>query len=257
MNTAQNGNFFGFTNNNNGINNQNMNFNQNFMNQNMMMGNPNMMMGNPNMMMGNQNMMMNNPNMMMNNPNMMMNNPNMMMGNPNMMMGNQNMMMNNPNMMMGNQNCLNNQNNNIGFNNMANMNGINMNNTNINTNTSNKTNENDKKDEFNIHDKEQILPRNKHIDSLVEANGDIVNIVFELSTGSKITIDGNINSTFKEIGKKFCQKINLDERYLDSRIRFICNSCLIPSDPNSSLEKLGLRNGSKVNVYDDDNVIGT
>ena len=214
MNTAQNGNFFGFPNNNNGINNQNMNFNQNFMNQNMMMGNPNMMMGNPNMMMGNQNMMMNNPNMMM-----------------------------------GNQNCLNNQNNNIGFNNMANMNGINMN----NTNTSNKTKENDKKDEFNIHDKEQILPRNKHIDSLVEANGDIVNIVFELSTGSKITIDGNINSTFKEIGKKFCQKINLDERYLDSRIRFIYCSSLIPSDSNSSLEKLRL---TRVCVYDDDNVVG-
>ena len=242
MNAAQNGNIFGLPN-NNSINNQNMNFNQNFMNQNMMMGNTNMMMGNMNMM--------------MNNPNMMMNNPNLMMGNQNMMMGNQNMMMNNPNMMMGNQNCLNNQNNNIGFNNMANMNGINMNNTNINTNTSNKTNENDKKDDFNIHDKEQILPRNKHIDSLVEANGDIVNIVFELSTGSKITIDGNKKSTFKEIAKKFCQKINIDERYLDSRIRFIYCSGLIPSDPNSSLEQLRLYNGAKVCVYDDDNVVGT
>ena len=166
------------------------------------------------------------------------------------------MMMNNPNMMIGNQNCLNNQNNNIEFNNMANMNGINMNNTNINTNTSNETNENDKKDEFDIHDKEEILPRNNDYLSDVKANEDNINIEFELSTGPKIIIYGNINSAFKEIAKKFCQKINLDERYLESRIRFIYHSSLILSDSNSSLEKLHLVNGARVNVYDDDNVVG-
>ena len=235
-----------------------MNFNQNFMNQNMMMGNPNMMMGNPNMMMGNPNMMMNNPNMMMGNPNMMMGNQNMMMNNQNMMMGNQNMMMNNQNMMMGNQNCLNNQNNNIGFNNMVNMNGINTNNSNINTNTSNETNENNKKDKFTFHDKEEIFPRNKGSrPPFVEAKGDIINIVFELSTGSIIAIEGNRNSAFKEIAKKLCQKINLNEIYLKDRIRFIYSSNLIESDSNKSLSNLCIRNGSTINVYDDYNVVGT
>jgi hypothetical protein len=222
------------------------------------MGNQNMMMNNPNMMMNNPNMMMNNPNMMMGNPNMMMGNQNMMMNNQNMMMGNQNMMMNNQNMMMGNQNCLNNQNNNIGFNNMVNMNGINTNNSNINTNTSNETNENNKKDKFTFHDKEEIFPRNKGSrPPFVKAKGDIINIVFELSTGSIIAIEGNRNSAFKEIAKKLCQKINLNEIYLESRIRFIYDSNLIKSDSNESLSNLSIRNGSTVNVYDDDNVVGT
>ena len=197
-----------------------MNFNQNFMNQNMMMGNQNMMMGNPNMMMGNQNMMMGNPNMMM--------------GNQNMMMAYLNMMMRNKNLMIGNQNCLKqyfskeiyiyesfkdiNQNNNMGFNNMVSINGINMNNTNINSDIINDANI---KKDFNIHDKEEIFPRNKEITTDVKNNGDLIYIHFVLSTGSKVTIEGNKNSTFKEMGKKLCQKINLDERYLENRMKFL------------------------------------
>ena len=247
MNAAQNGNIFGLTN-NNSINNQNMNFNQNFMNQNMMMGNQNMnMMGNPNMMMGNQNMMMGNPNMMMGNQNMMM-------GNPNMMMAYLNMMMRNKNLMIGNQNCLNNQNNNMGFNNMASINGINMNNTNINSDIINDANI---KKDFNIHDKEEIFPRNKEITTDVKNNGDLIYIHFVLSTGSKVTIEGNKNSTFKEMGKKLCQKINLDERYLENRMKFLFNAETINLDQKTTLKDLFCHSNPSVTVYDDDNIIGT
>jgi len=242
MNAAQNGNAFGFSN-NYAINNQNMNFNQNAMNQNMIMGNQNMMMGNQNMMMGNQNMMMGNPNMMMGNQNMMMGNQNMMMGNPNMMMGN-------PNMMMGNQNYLNNQNNNMGFNNMVNMNGINNN----NINGANKTNDND------IHDKEEILLRN--IPDLVDEkpnnpNENIISIIFNLSTGPKVLIYVNKYSTFKEAAKKFCQKIDINEKYIDKRLRFLYNGKLISIDSESNLMQLNFNNLSTITVYDDDNVVGT
>ena len=245
MNAAQNGNAFGFSN-NYAINNQNMNFNQNAMNQNMIMGNQNMMMGNQNMMMGNQNMMMGNQNMMMGNPNMMMGNQNMMMGNQNMMMGNPNMMMGNPNMMMGNQNYLNNQNNNMGFNNMVNMNGINNN----NINGANKTNDND------IHDKEEILLRN--IPDLVDEkpnnpNENMISIIFNLSTGPKVLIYVNKNSTFKEAAKKLCQKIDINEKYIDNRLKFLYSSKRIEIDSNLN----ELRNNSTITVYDDDNVVGT
>ena len=231
MNAAQNGNIFGLPN-NNSINNQNMNFNQNFMNQNMMMGNQNMMMGNMNMMMGN---------------------PNMMMGNPNTMMGNPNMMMIYLNMMMSIQNYLNNQNNNMGFNYMANMNGINMNNTNISSNFINEANE---KKEFNIHDKEEIFPRNKKIYSDIKATEDTITIVFALSTGSKIEIHGNKNSTFKEMAKKLCQKINLDERYL-KRMKFFFDAAMINIDSKTTLKDLFASSFHTITVYDDDNVIGT
>ena len=237
MNAAQNGNIFGLPN-NNGINNQNMNFNQNFMNQNMMMGNQNMMMNNPNMMMGIQNMMMNNPNMMMGYTNMMMNNPNMMMAYLNMMMGN--------------QNCLNNQNN-MGFNNMASMNGINMNNTNIN---SNNISEDNKKKDLNIHDKEEILPRNQVILTNDKDKGEKINLFLVSNTGSKIGIHLNKNSTLKEMAKKFCQIINLDERYLE-RIKFIYNAAIININSNSTLKDIYLSKNSTITVYDDDNVIGT
>ena len=166
---------------------------------------------------------------------------------------NQNMMMGNQNMMMGNQNCLNNQNNNMGFNNMANMNGINMNNTNINSNIINEANE---KKEFNIHDKEEIFPRNKElIYTDIKPTGDIINLLFILSTGLKIQIYGNKNSTFKEIAKKLCQKINLDERYL-KRMKFLFNAEMINIDSDTTLKDLFF-NSSHITVYDDDNVIGT
>ena len=230
--SAQNGSNFSFPN-NYAINNQNMNFNQNFMNQNMMMGNQNMMMGNSNMMMGNQNMMMGNQYMMM--------------GNPNMMMGNQNMMM-------GNQNCFNNQNNSMGFNNM---NVINTNNTNINSNTNNDKNETSTKDEINIHDKEEILPRKLEIKNDIKKEEDTIGIIFELSTGPEIHMYGTKKTIFKEMVRKLCQKINLDERYMENRIKMISNGTLLSIDSYSTLEDLRFRYMNKINIYDDDNAIGT
>ena len=248
MNAAQNGMIFGLPN-NYGINNQNMNANQNFMNPSMMMGNQNMMMGNQNMMMGNQNMMMGNPNMMMANPNMMMGNPNMMMGNPNMMMGNPNIMMGNPNMMMANPNMMMN-NQNINQSNM----GIN-NNTNTNSNTNNETK---KEDDMKLDDKDEILPRNLNINNVVNpVGGDIINVVFELSNGSKIVIDENINSPFKVLAKKFCQKININEKYIHGRIKFLFLSKLIDEDSNQILKDMSIKNFNTIIVYDDYNVIGT
>ena len=179
-------------------------------------------------------------------------NQNMMMGNQNMMMNNPNMMMAYLNMMMGNQNCLNNQNN-MGFNNMASMNGINMNNTNIN---SNNISEDNKKKDLNIHDKEEILPRNQVILTNDKDKGDLINVILELSTGPKIIIHLNRNSTLKEMAKKFCQIINLDERYLE-RIKFIHDAAIININSNSTLKDIYLSNKSTITVYDDDNVIGT
>jgi hypothetical protein len=229
MNNAQNGNIFGLPN-NNAINNQNTNFNQNFMNQNMMMGNQNMMMGNMNMM------------------NMMMNNPNMMMTFLNMMMGIQNLMM-------GDQNYFNSQNNNMGSNNMSNKNGINMNNTSIN---SNFINEDNKKDDIYIYDKEEILPRNEEVISEDnKPDGDIIFLRFKLSTGSSIIIYVNRNSTFKEAVKKFCQKINLNEKYLENRIIFLYDACRINFDSYTTLKDLNFYRNHSITVYDNGNAIGT
>ena len=208
MNAAQNGNIFGFPNNNNGINNQNMNFNQNFMNQNMMVGNQNMMMGNPNMM-------------------------------------------------MGNQNSFNNQYNNMGFNNMNNNNEINSNNTNINSNTNNEKNETSIKDCFNIHDKEEIFPRKLEIEDDIKTEEDNIRIIFELSTGPEISMYGNKKTIFKEMMRKFCKKMNLDERYLENRINIIFNGSLLRLDSYSTLEDLHCHNNTIINISDDDNVIGT
>ena len=62
-------------------------------------------------------------------------------------------------------------------------------------------------------------------------------------------------STFKEAAKKFCQKIDIHEKYIDYRLKFLYNSQRISID--SKLNELKLRNNSQVTVYDDDNVVGT
>ena len=142
----------------------------------------------------------------------------------------------------------------MGFNNMVSINGINMNNTNINSDIINDANI---KKDFNIHDKEEIFPRNKEITTDVKNNGDIIYMDFVLSTGSKVTIDVNKNSTFKEMGKKLCQKINLDERYLENRMKFIFDAEIMNLDQNTTLKDLFRNNHYTITVYDDDNVIGT
>ena len=153
-------------------------------------------------------------------------------------------------MMMGNQ-YFNGQNMNLGF---GNRNEMNMKN-NINPFFKDNNNiEDDNNDDDD--DDDDILPRNKSICTDVKPRGDIINIIFELSTGSKVIIDGNKKSTFKEIAKKFCQKIGLDDLYLEKRIKFIFNTNLIRFDSSSSLDNLDIKNGSIINVYDDDGAQG-
>ena len=149
-------------------------------------------------------------------------------------------------MMMGNQ-YFNGQNMNLVF---DNRNEMNMNNS---LNPFFKDNINIEDDDD---DDDDILPRNKNISTDVKAGGNIINITFALSTGSKVIVDGNKNSTFKEIAKKFCQKIDLDEIYLEKRIKFIFNTILIRFDSSSSLDNLKIKNGSIINVFDDDGAHG-
>jgi hypothetical protein len=224
MNNSQN---MMMNNQNNIVTNQNMLLN----NTNNIVGNQNMMINNPNMMMNNQNMNMNNQNMMMNNQNMNMNNPNAMVGNQNMMMNNSNMMMNNPNMMMGNPNFFNNQDVNKGD-----ASGMN-----DNKNSSIKENNNEPED----------ILRN------VKITPEIWNIVFELNTGPIVNVRSKEDSTFKEIVKMFFQKINLEEKYAEDRIRFIYSGAIIDSNSNSTLKELKINNKSTIDVYDDKNVTGT
>ena len=151
--------------------------------------------------------------------------------------------------MMGNQ-YFNDQNMNLGF---GNRNEMNMNNNNLNPFFKDNNNiEDDNEDD----DDDNILPRNKSINTDVKPRGDIINIEFVLSTGSKVIVDGNKKSTFKEIAKKFCQKIDLDEIYLEKRIKFIFNTILIRFDSSSSLDNLKIKNGSIINVFDDDGAHG-
>ena len=110
---------------------------------------------------------------------------------------------------------------------------------------------------FIFNDKEEILPRNKVISSNVKPNGDIIVLKFKLSTGSWLEIDVNRNSTFKEVVKKFCQKINLNEKYLENRIIFLYNACRINFDSYTTLKDLNFYRNLSITVYDDGNVIGT
>ena len=63
----------------------------------------------------------------------------------------------------------------------------------------------------------------------------------------------------KEVVKILFQKLNLEEKYAEDRIRFILNGSIIDpnSKSNSTLKELKIKNSSLINVYDDKNVAGT
>ena len=102
-------------------------------------------------------------------------------------------------MMIGNQ-YFNGQNMNLGF---GNRNEMNMDN-NINPFFKDNNNIEDNNDDEDDDD-DDILPRNKNICTDVKPRGDIINIIFELSTGSKVTIDGN--KKLKQLPKIFAKKL--------------------------------------------------
>ena len=261
-----------FNNNNMNMNNMNNNMNMNNMNNNMNMNNMNNINMNNiyNMYMNNMNNMnMNNMNNMnMNNMNMNgmnMNNMNFMNNNMNMNgmnMNNMNFMNNNNmnNMLM--QNFFMNMmgNNNMNFGNMANnnfQNNFNQGNVNLNNNYNPGSVNLNNNNSNNNQEPTPIIPRGIKVvqdNNNYQQNPQMKNIAFDASSGLKVIITVPKETTYKELIKKYVNKIGISESFIGKEIIFLFNGEKMNTDSDDLI--INFPNLAVITVVDQNNIIG-
>ena len=102
-----------------------------------------------------------------------------------------------------------------------------------------------------------VLPRGNITNGDTLAKGeDMCNITFDASTGVKTIINAKKDEPFKEIFKKYMNKIGLPESYIGTQIVFLFNGKKLEGNSEETPKKLKLQNMASVTVFDVGNVIG-
>ena len=96
------------------------------------------------------------------------------------------------------------------------------------------------------------------IGEVVESNDKgIINVYFDASTGSKAVINIPENTPIKEALDKYCEKVQLNKMYVEKKkILFIFLGAQIDPESTESIKSLKIINNSKINVFDQGNVLG-
>ena len=95
------------------------------------------------------------------------------------------------------------------------------------------------------------------IGEVVDTSSGLINVYFEASTGSKAVLNIKETDPIKEVLEKYADKVKLNKQYIVSKkIIFLYLNKQI--DPNSTdpVSKINIHNLSKINVFDQNNVLG-
>ena len=95
------------------------------------------------------------------------------------------------------------------------------------------------------------------IGQLVASNNGIINVYFNASTGSQVVINIKEDTPFKEAVEKYCEKIKLDKKFIEmKKIIFIYLGTQMDPQSTEPIKSLKISNLSKIDVFDQGNVIG-
>ena len=103
-----------------------------------------------------------------------------------------------------------------------------------------------------------ILSRDPNlIGKPVDSNDGIINVYFFASTGSKAVINIKEDTPIKEALDKYCEKVKLNKMYIEKKkILFIFLGLEINPESTASIKSIKIINNSKINVFDQANVLG-
>ena len=127
---------------------------------------------------------------------------------------------------------------------------------NINSNQNNQVNSNNG-------EPQSLLPENiKMIGEIVHSDN-VVNAIFEASTGSRAVIHIKESTTIKEAIEKYAEKIKLNQKYIGKEVIFVLNGKKLDPFSNDKIVAIITKKSPmdkviqfKVNVFDQANVLG-
>ena len=107
------------------------------------------------------------------------------------------------------------------------------------------------------------LPRKElpNYDSYPLYKGQRINVIFEVSTGPKVTIPAPPNETVEGILNKFCERAGVSPLLLKKEIICVYNATVLNSSDKTTIQQflqnnMGLNDQAKIVVIDAQNIIG-
>ena len=95
------------------------------------------------------------------------------------------------------------------------------------------------------------------IGEVVDTSNGIINVYFEASTGSKAVLNIKDTDPIKEVLEKYADKVKLNKQYIVSKkIIFLYLNEKIDPFSTDPVKNLKIHDTSKINVFDQNNVLG-
>jgi hypothetical protein len=108
----------------------------------------------------------------------------------------------------------------------------------------------------NLSKTQNLLRQNLTFDIDYSQNQRKINILFETSSGHKITVLCNPKVRIKDLLRKYVEKIGVSENAIDDSFYFLYNGCKIKKNENKTIEEMHMLNCSVIIVIDKSAVLG-
>jgi hypothetical protein len=90
----------------------------------------------------------------------------------------------------------------------------------------------------------------------IPISGEVINLNFNATSGLKVVMPIGLNNTLQDTLIKYCQKIGVPPSLIGEKLVFILNAEKLDSLSKETIGQIGLKNGTRITVLDQGNVIG-
>jgi len=90
----------------------------------------------------------------------------------------------------------------------------------------------------------------------IPISGEVINLIFCATSGLKVDMPIGLNNTLQDTLIKYCQKIGVPPSLIGEKLVFLLNAEKLDSLSKKTIGQIGLKNGTKITVLDQGNIIG-
>ncbi len=90
----------------------------------------------------------------------------------------------------------------------------------------------------------------------IPISGEVINLIFCATSGLKVDMPIGLNNTLQDTLIKYCQKIGVPPSLIGEKLVFFLNAEKLDSLSKETIGQIGLKNGTRITVLDQGNIIG-
>ena len=90
----------------------------------------------------------------------------------------------------------------------------------------------------------------------IPISGEVINLIFCATSGLKVDMPIGLNNTLQDTLIKYCQKIGVPPSLIGTKLVFLFNAEKLDPLSKKTIGQIGFKNGTRITVFDQYNVIG-